>query len=201
MQASKMGNIARRILELKMAAEAAENEKDAVIVLDGTLEAVFEGEDRYLQRLYDSAEKNRNIVVALAKTNTVLATDGRLFAETLENNSPNGAWRYWNVAEISSEKHRAELEFVKLHEKSKHVFRLEVYKKRAKDAEKAVNTLAMTANDVTFPGYPYGLIITDRIARVSEADAEYLMARNIESEKKFKGGINALNAHEILDRM
>ncbi|MFH1181704.1 MAG: DNA double-strand break repair nuclease NurA [Candidatus Woesearchaeota archaeon] len=201
MQASKMGNIARRVLELKMAADAAEKEKNAVIVLDGTLEAVFEGEDRHLQQLYDAAEKNGNIVVAVAKTNTVLATDGRLFAETLEKNQPAGAWRYGNVAEVTSDRHRAELEFVKLHEKSRHIFRLEVYKKQANEAEKAVNMLAMTANDVTFPGYPYGLIIADRIARVSESDAEYLKARNIESEKMFKHGIRALNAHEILDSM
>lgn len=201
MQASKMGGIARRILELKIASDVAEGEKNSVIVLDGTLEAVFEGEERFLQNIYDSAEKNGNIVVALAKTNTVLGTDGRLFAETLENNAPEGAWRYGQVVEITSEKHRVELEFVKLHEKSRHIFRLEVYKKQARDAEKAVNMLAITANDVTFPGYPYGLMIADRIARVSNADSEYLKAMNIENEKNFKGGINALNAHEILDSM
>jgi hypothetical protein len=200
-QASRMGGIARRVLELAMAKEAAEKEKDIVIVLDGTLEAVFPGEERYLQLLYDAAEKNENIVVAVAKTNTVLATNGKLFAELLEKNSPDEAWRYPQVAEITNEKHKAELEFVKLHEKSRHIFRMEIYKKQAKEAEKAIRVIAMTANDVTFPGYPYGLMIADRIARVSEIDSEYLMAKNIESEKKFGSGIRALNAHEILDSM
>jgi hypothetical protein len=200
-QASKMGSVARRVLELAMAKESAENEKGIVIVLDGTLEAVFPGEEKYLQQLYDAAEKNENIVVAVAKTNTVLATDGKLFAELLEKNSPGGAWRYPQVAEITNENHKAELGFVKMHEKSRHIFRIEVYKKQANEAEKAINVIAMTANDVTFPGYPYGLMIADRMARVSEIDAEYLMAKNIESEKKFGSGIRALNAHEILDSM
>jgi hypothetical protein len=200
MQASKMGGIARRVLEIALAKESAEKEKNIIIVLDGTLEAAFPGEDRFLQQLYDAAEKNSTIVVALAKTNTVLATDGRLFAELLENNAPPGAWIYKNVAEITSDNHKAELMFVKLDKAAKHVFRMEIYKKHADEAKKAANALAMTANDLTFPGYPYGLIFADRIARVSENEAEYLKARN-SSGRKYNPGINALNAHEILDRM
>jgi hypothetical protein len=200
-QASMMGNIARRILELKMARDMAEKEKAAIIVLDGTLEAGFDGEERWLQQLYDTAEMNGNIVAAMAKTNTVLATNGRLFAELLENNAPSGAWSYFNVAEITNEKHRAELGFVKLNGASKHIFRFEVYKKQARETKKAVEIIAMTANDVTFPGYPYGLMIADRIARVSEVDAEYLMAKNIDLERKYGSGIRALDAHQILDNM
>ncbi|MBN2454881.1 DNA double-strand break repair nuclease NurA [Candidatus Woesearchaeota archaeon] len=197
---SKIGMLARRVMELSLAKEIAEEEKKVVIALDGTLEAGFNGEEKHLQELYDAAEKNGNLVVALAKTNSVLNTEGGLFAELLDEKAPEGAWVYAPVVEISSEKHKAEMGFVKMHASSKHIFRFEIYKKKSKDLEKAANALTFTANDLTFPGYPYGFIIADRFARVSNQELEYLKAKNM-AGKEMKTAINAKNAHEILDSM
>ena len=92
--------------------------------------------------------------------------------------------------------------FAKLHSKSKHVFRIEIYKKQSKKAGQVLSAFAETANDLTFPGYPYGFILVDRFARVSNNEAEYLKAKAmVTQERKFQAGINAVNAHEILDRM
>jgi hypothetical protein len=199
---SKMGSIARRIMELITAREIAQSEKGVIIAIDGTLEVAITGEEKYLEELFSASTKNNNIIVALAKTSSILTDKGDLFAELLEENAPEGSWQYSPVVEISSEKHKADMRFAKLHSKSKHIFRIEIYKRQGNEANRVMSALAATTNDLAFPGYPYGFVLADRLARVSNNEAEHLKAKAIvTADEKLMRQINALNAHELLDNM
>ena len=43
-----------------------------------------------------------------------------------------------------------------------------------KDVEMIVNQIANNAKDVVFPGYPYGLILADKFARISNNEKEQI---------------------------
>ncbi len=205
---SKLGGIARRFAELKLAAELCKTlEAGSVIVLDGTLEAVMTGEAKYLDALFDLALKKNILVTAFAKTTTMLSDTGSSFCAALQELSPEGCWFYHPVTEIKSSSYRAELFFAKLHPNSEHVFRIELYKKQKDIADfgKLFGMLAANSRDISFPGYPYGLIITDRLARVSNREREHIaMQLRMLAGKDFarlKRYICSINAHSVLDTM
>jgi hypothetical protein len=82
--------------------------------------------------------------------------------------------------------------FVKLHPKSKHIFRF----------EGDTNILkSLNSSDPIFIGYPYGLILADKLARVSNEEKNSLNLKII-LDKKNEEIIKYLqtqNAHSILD--
>ena len=184
-QPGRVVDVVRRFLEIQTATEVSSKNTDCVIVLDGTLDATVTGEKELLEKLY--AGNNR--IAALAKTNTLLTEEGKSFVHFLFEKGPGEAWIYYPTVED------AQMVFCKLHSKAKHVFRVDVQRKE--DVDEVMSVLAMTANDITFPGYPYGLIVTDRLARVSNQEAEYLKVKAVSQRQD----VNAVNAHAILDGM
>ena len=95
--------------------------------------------------------------------------------------------------------HQADISFIKLNEKSKYIFRFEVYKKQVHDATKMLNLLEENSKDPAFIGYPYGLIEADRFARVSNQERDYLRIILQTKLKDKWDSLNILNAHDILD--
>ena len=71
--------------------------------------------------------------------------------------------------------------------------------------QEVLGILADCANDVVFPGYPYGLLMVDKIARVSNQEKEFLLnlfkARAGKSWRRFKMAVSALNSHDKLDKV
>ncbi|MBI2137015.1 DNA double-strand break repair nuclease NurA [Candidatus Woesearchaeota archaeon] len=191
----------RKCAEIKLAAEATE--ENAITVLDGTLEAENETEEKELEKLYETAERKNAIVAAVAKTTTLLTEKGSPFSAMLLQKGPEKSWQYSPVAEISGEKHKAGIFFAKMHEKSRHAFRIEIYNRQKEKIPELVAELAENSKEITFPGYPYGLIMADKMARISEKEAECLKAKIAATAGKNWGAIgrslSALNAHEILD--
>ena len=128
-----------------------------------------------------------------------------------ELNSIKGCWFYHPIVEIKDEKHRAEMMFVKLNTLSEYIFRYEMYAQQFKLSPinvilSILTLLALNSVDYSFPGYPYGLIKADTMARVSNKEGEFLKTKilfSLESSSNFKDirkSMNALNAHDILDR-
>ena len=107
------------------------------------------------------------------------------------------------MAEISNKKHKADILFAKLHEKSRHAFRIEVYNRQNEKIPELAAELSENSKEITFPGYPYGLIIADKMARISEKETEYIKAKIAATAgKKWEAigrSLSAANAHEILD--
>ncbi len=63
--------------------------------------------------------------------------------------------------------------------------------------------LAFTARDLVFPGYPYGLMLVDKFARVSHDEVDYLSSLFEclagKSWSYIVAGMRLLNAHSVLD--
>ena len=203
---AEIGNVAnaiRRFAELRLARAVAEGKTADIIVMDGNLQSTLTGENQYLSGLYEPCEKNKVLLSALGKTNALFTDDGDLLSAVLGNMGQIDSWFYHPIAEISSLNHKAEIFFVKLHEKSRHIFRLEIFNRQKADAEEIINALAGNCADPIFIGYPYGLVEADRIARIGKNERESLKARFLFKlqDKNIEKYLGSKNAHEILDRI
>ncbi|MBI2666344.1 hypothetical protein HYX13_01900 [Candidatus Woesearchaeota archaeon] len=173
---TRVAGMARRFAELFLAAQVAKNAD--FLLLDGTLEKTYSQEEKYLQQL----PKNSN---ALAKSSSLFTTSGNGPSLFLQQNGPSGCWNYQVKENIS---------FVKLHEKAKHVFRFE-------GTPELLPFLLPGCTDATFLGYPYGLILADQLARVSNEEKKSLQMRFMldKENKDILEYLTTSNAHDILD--
>jgi len=203
---SRIGEIARRFAEIKIAENIIEhlNPKD-YIIRDGSLQCTITNESKYLNSLYKKAEEKDIIICALSKTNTLITETGYPITALLEELSPEHSWYYYPIASISNPDHMAELFFTKLHRKSKHIFRFEVFNKNKFNKEEIFSLLKQNSQDPVFLGYPYGLIEADKFARASNSETEYLrtkiMSKSGKNWSKLNKHFTTTNAHDILDNI
>jgi len=213
---SSVANAIRRFAELRMAKIISERHNFCdIIVLDGNLQSTITNENKYLNEIYESCNKKKVILTALSKTNSLFTDDGNLLSAILGRISTLPIWFYHPIAEIKSAYHKAEIFFVKLHEKSRHIFRLEIFNEQKAKAEEAINELASNCSDPIFIGYPYGSIESDKIGRVSNKEREFFKTifsvklnntsprelTNDSEKKNIENYFNSANAHEILDKI
>ncbi len=203
---SNMSNIIRRFSELKTALNIIDLlDKNDIIIFDGSLQCTFTNEKKYFEELYKKAAERGVIVCGLSKTTTLMTDKGNSIANALNKFNVSGKWLYRPVAEIKSNEHKAEMCFVKMHEKSRHIFRFEIYKDQKEKLNDVVNLLADNCKDPVFIGYPYGLIDADKNARISNQEKEMFLtlfsAKFGKDWEKIKESLSNVDAHEILDRI
>ena len=213
---SKIGDIARRFAEIKLATEVinTENENhgldhDDIIILDGNLRATYTNEDKYFNELYETASSKNILVTGLCKTSNLLTEKGNNIINVLQHLSPEGNWYYHPIIEINEPKHNAEMMFVKLNTASEYIFRFEIHKQHlTNDLEfnnkvnEILNLLIKNSNDYSFPGYPYGLVKADEFARISNQEKQYLKSKilfTLKKENNINACLKALDAHDVLD--
>jgi len=125
---SSVANAIRRFAELKMAKIISEKDNFCdIIVLDGNLQSTLTNENKYLNELYESCSKNNVILTALSKTTSLFTENGNLLSVVLDNISTFPSWYYYSIVEINNTNHKAKMFFVKFHNKSKHIFRFEIF--------------------------------------------------------------------------
>ncbi len=192
---SRIGGFVRRILELELAARLS-NKAD-FIVLDGSLEEKFTYEREFLKKLYSKA----GCIAGFCKTNNIVTRKGKSLSGVLSG-MKKGTWHYHPVANISTEEFKGDIYMAKLHEKSSHVFRVDVH---GGTAEEFFEKLMPNCTDPIFPGYPYGLVMADKAARISNQEKEYqktkLMVLLGKDWDKIKQLQASQDAHEILDNI
>ena len=200
---SSVANAIRRFAELKLAKMISDEKSAEIIVLDGNLQSTLTNENKYLNELYESCSKYNVILSALSKTTSLFADNGNLLSVILDSISNIQSWFYYPIADIKKPSHKAEIFFVKFHDKSKHIFRFEIFNQQKSNAEEAINALASNCIDPIFIGYPYGLVDADRIARVSNQEKESLKTIFLVKlkSKNIEKYLSSVNAHEILDRI
>lgn len=200
---SSVANAIRRFAELKLAKIISSEKLADIILLDGDLQSTLTNESLHLNELYESCTRNDVILASLSKTNSVFADNGSLLSAVLQNISKPASWFYHPVVEINNANHKAEMFFAKFHEKSRHVFRFEVFKEQKSMAEEAINAVAGNCIDPIFIGYPYGLVEADKFARVSNHEKESLKTMFLVrlKNKNIEKYLNSANAHEILDKI
>lgn len=123
--------------------------------------------------------------IALQKTVSVLTENGFPLSAIL---TAAGPW----CAPLG------ELHAVKLHERARHVFLVHGATKEQ------LHILAHASTDAVFPGYPYGLVLADKLARVSKEEQSSLKitAKAMLKElRSVEAAMAASDSHDILDSM
>lgn len=192
---SKIGGFIRRILELDLAYRMFD--KSDYMVLDGSLEEKFTYENEYLKKLFS---KNKPLI-GFCKTNSMITLDGFSVSAHLMGLKDN-AWIYHPIVKIDQSVFNADIFIAKLHEKSNYAFRVDIHNC---DAKEFFENLMPNCKDAIFPGYPYGLVEVDRLARISNHEKEYEKTKLIiklgKDWEKIKKMMTSQDAHGILDNV
>ncbi len=213
----RVSSIARRFAEWEYAKHvvASELKKGDVIVIDGTLQTAFTNESKYSEGAYKAAKDNGVIFTGLSKTShlftdTGLSLIGAIHKLAVDSKIPHNKWCY-PVAEIATQDHEATIFVAKLHPNAERIFRYEINKGQSDEIGKAginniMSNLAVNSRDISFPGYPYGLIDADLRARVREDEVEGYRVKILSEISKKKGRwvkfarhMMATDAHDLLN--
>ena len=215
---SRVATIARRFAEWEYARQVVEKELDwgDVIVMDGTLRTAFENESKYASLAYEAAKRKGVVYTGLSKTSRLFTSTGlSLLGAVRKMAADSGVkptWFYYPIAESLSPEHQGAIFIVNLHEQSERAFRYEIHAEQAKMlSDEEINEIfcQLSANscDVSFPGYPYGLIDADDNARVRLGESQMyrimLMSEmsKLGSWPKFSRHIQSTDAHEVLNML
>lgn len=211
---SRVASIARRFGEWNFATHVVENElkEGDILVADGSLESAFTNEPKYLRQLFSAGKKQKVVITGLSKTSR-LFTDGGLSllgaVQQIAESVPYAEW-FMPLAFSNSMNHEAAIFAVKLHRSSERVFRYEIQRDQFKELEEVdiqqiMSQLTKNSKDISFPGYPYGLVDADTFGRVREEEVTHYQAI-LMSEiskagkwKKFARHLHAIDAHDYLN--
>lgn len=213
---ARVASIGRRFAEWEYAKHIINNElnEDDILVMDGTLRTAFTNESKYAKEAYKVAIDKDVIYSGLSKTSRLYTTTGLSLLGALRklaNDCKAGSiWYYYPVAESLSPEHKAAIFIVKLNDQSSRIFRYEINAEQVKslsdsDINEIMYQLSINSSDVSFPGYPYGLIDADYNARVKHEEVEtyriMLMSEisKLGSWPKFSRHMQSKDAHEILN--
>jgi hypothetical protein len=199
---TKVANMSREFIEWKLAEELCRSVLDEgdLLIRDGS---------------YEAALRKKVLFSGLAKTSSLFTDSGMpLFSAVSlmanRNELNNKRWYYQPIVDIKAPDHKAVMLAVKLHPRSKHVFRFEILNSQAEemqDFNTVVGLLAKNASDLTFPGYPYGLIEADRLARVRDEEVEPFRIQllsalsRLGSWRELEAFIHATDAHNVIDEI
>lgn len=213
----RVASIARRFAEWNYAFNVVEkslNEGD-VLVVDGTLQTSFTNELKYAKKLYAAARSKGVIVTGISKTSRLFTTTGMSLLGAVRRVADEakicGAW-FIPIAEVQTSDHNAFIFVVKMNPIADYVFRFEIDHEQFEQlgfegVNEILSLLADNSRDISFPGYPYGLVDADRFARVAETEAAIYKAlllseiSKIGKWPKLLGHIQAIDAHDILNML
>jgi len=198
---ARIVSVVRRFAEIEY---AYNNSSDVdYVIMDGTLEARYPFEEKYLERSYSKGK-----VCALSKTCSLTTKNGFSVTKTLldlSSESQGNFWYYYPIVTNNNPMHYAELYFIKLHSKTDYVFRFEVQKNFTGEISELFPMLLNNSKDPIFLGYPYGLIDVDQYVRVSDDESRLLKiklsAKLGKDWNELSKHLSSTNAHSILDKI
>jgi hypothetical protein len=216
---SVVGAAARRFSEWLVLSELIDKELEAgdIAVRDGTLQTAVRHEVQAASRAFSAAVRKGAFLTALAKTSQLLTSSGLSLLAAVEELSRQcelggGSWFYHPLVKNDHPEHRAEIYACRLHPGARHVFRLEILRDQAQhmtspEVMDVIAELAANSRDLSFPGYPFGLVDADETARVRRSEKEALAAilASALAEngcwKTVQRHISTTDAHDILDEI
>ena len=216
---SVVGAAARRFSEWLVISELMDTELEAgdIAVRDGTLQTAVRHEAQAASRAFSSAIRKGVVLTALAKTSQLLTSSGLSLLAAVEELSRQseiggGSWFYHPLVRNDHPEHRAEIYACRLHAQARHVFRLEILRDQAqgmsaRDVSDVMSELAANSRDLSFPGYPFGLVDADETARVRRSEKEALAALFASALaengcwRTVQRHLGATDAHDILDEI
>ncbi|MBI4168172.1 MAG: DNA double-strand break repair nuclease NurA [Candidatus Aenigmarchaeota archaeon] len=204
--------VAREFAEWNMIRVIAENEDAEIIVRDGSLQTIKTNESKYANNAAQACAIKNVHLCGVSKTSTLLTTTGMPLLSAIKTIADNNgfeskSWYYKNIVDINHPDHNAVMFVAKLNAASQYVFRIEVSKDAAIDYSEILSGLAANSTDFTYPGYPYGLINSDVMGRVSNDEMKYDRIKTLAAASA-KGISNSIyidsktvDAHGVLDSM
>lgn len=185
----QIAQLVRRLLELDLAKRiATETTTKEILVIDGELEPQTAYEQVPLNALSQSC--TTVLLAGVSKSSRSRTDTGQSTLALLATHAPQGRWLYAPLQEKTPV-----TGFMRLHEKSDHVFRIDALQYPA--LKEIASALVPHAIDPLLWGYPYGLIAVDQLAKITNAEAmverEALLST---SEEQLKPFLAALNAHD-----
>jgi hypothetical protein len=217
-----IGNVAgasRLFAEWKYAGVIIEEElgSEDLLIRDGSLQTSVTNERKYYNEIIEKALQRNVKLIGLSKTSTLFTSTGYSLIAAISELSEasayaNSSWFYYPIVDINQPDHKAEMYAVKLHPNSEYVFRLELLKPQAKkmnldDKKVLFNMLATNSSDATFPGYPYGLLDADKLARVdfNEMETQKIQFLSCASKEKVLSRLirclKSTDAHSVLNHL
>ncbi len=212
----RVASITRRFAEWQCAKQILENELDRkdILVMDGTLWTGFPNESKYARAVYSTANEKGILCSGLSKTSRLLTTTGLSLSGAVRrlalDNEVGPVWYYYPIADSLSTDHQAAIFLLKLSDQSQRIFRYEINSGQARslnpeELNEIFSELSINASDLSFPGYPYGLIDADDNARVRFEELEtyrVLLLSEISklgSAAKFVRHMQSSDAHDVLN--
>jgi hypothetical protein len=189
-------NQIRRILELELATYLSSSNENVSIVIDGSL-LWKEYDEKNIDSLIKTSLDKNNQIIGLSKSTTLTTNKGNNVIDVLSEIGPEG--QKWLYFPLFYGKKGLKSGCFKLHPRAPLAFRfdvLNVEENVTKENLKLIQALMFNSTDGCFLGYPYGLVYVDKIARISNNEAEYLRTKYFLSKKK-----EEVKAHDILDNM
>jgi hypothetical protein len=210
------GGEAMRFAEWSYATKFVENELNEgdIFIRDGSLQTGFPNESSLAKDLYSLAKNKQVYITGLSKSCRLITEIGDALMPLIEmiGNSqyPEEKWYYHPIKQMTEADNMADVYFVKLHEKGRSPFRFDIYVEQSKNLtqnqkEDIISNIALNSNDLSFPGYPYGLIKADLLSRVGVREIkpqkiQLLSQFDSEIYNKFIiPRIRAVDAHDILN--
>ena len=212
------GSEAMRFAEWKYATKLIENEMEEkdIFIRDGSLQTSYKDEILLVRDLYSIAEEKGVFLTGLSKSCRLITKNGdsliSLVDMIAEDKFPDQAWYYHPIFQIARADNLADVYFVKLHKHARSPFRFDIYLEQSKKLnqegrEEIVSTIASNSNDLSFPGYPYGLIKADQMSRVGVreiAPQKIQILSEFDSElynKYILPRIRSIDAHDLLNTL
>ncbi len=196
METSELLSLMRRMSEIETCIDLAKSlDEGDIIVLDGALDCMHKPEKEMMQELIKTCVDNNILIIAVAKTTTIVKKGDTITARLSYIKEDSGPW--YTIIDGRF--------YAKLHKRSGHIFRIGFAEEQIEDIDlaKVMGMLYFYSRDIAFPGYPYGLLKADRFARVSDEESEMLRTKLLMAglEKEISPYIRSVDAHNILDNM
>jgi hypothetical protein len=200
----RVGDVARSFAEWGYASFVCDRlGADDIFVRDGTLHAPYTNQTAYAEETYDVARKRGVLFCGVSKTSHLYTTTGlplvSAIARLAREAGVRAPWYYENIVEITDPAHRADMNFARFG--GDYIFRIEVLKGQEDDKEKMMSALAANSRDLSFPGYPYGLVDADKNARVSQHELEPLRMLLFSQIPDIKDLLAGSDAHDWLNKI
>ncbi|MGC9061074.1 MAG: DNA double-strand break repair nuclease NurA [Thermoplasmata archaeon] len=176
-----------------------------VIIKDGVFQYSDDFEAEIGAQVCEKALKKGITVTGLAKTTTLITTTGlplplaiQALADKYCIASP---WYYFPL--VACQNQKSDIYLAKFHENSEYIFRFDVMQNTLRHSVETILGIlrGMSANCI-FPGYPYNLLLADKMARVEEKECKSLYYRFLSTSKnrRIQIAMRALDAHDIISK-
>ena len=210
------GGVAMRFVEWTYATKLIEYELDKgdIFIRDGSLQTGYKDEILLVRELHSMAEDKSVYITGLSKTCRMITKSGDSLISLVDmmasKKYPDEQWYYHPIYRMTKADNLADVYFVKLHKFARSPFRFDIYLDQSENLEQQekeviISNLAANSTDLSFPGYPYGLIKVDQLSRVAKRE---IGPQKIQLMAEFDSGlyekyilprIRSIDAHDLLN--